>query len=85
MTYGFCDRCDLPLATCIHGNPPKVPERLGLIRRGPTISATQYSECVGCGEGIAPEQAITLSDEGWAHANEVEDPPSQSNVFEGIV
>lgn len=85
MTYGFCDHCDMPLAMCIHGNPPKVPERLGLIRQGPTIEATQYSDCVGCGEKIVPGQTITRSDEGWAHAREVEDPPNQSNIFDGIV
>lgn len=85
MTDDHCDHCDLPKATCVHGNPPKVPTVIGLYRKGPTISATQYSECAGCGERIEPGEEITLSDEGWAHSAEVDEEPGASSVFEGII
>lgn len=87
MAEPWCDHCDLPLATCVHGNPPTTKYDADVLyRSGPTIAA-QFggTECVGCGERIVKDEEITRTSEGWAHAREVQDPPvADVSIFEGI-
>lgn len=88
VTEEWCDACDMTKAFCVHGNPPKEQPRTPLLAVGPTIEAQIGSECPGCGDRIHPEDTITLSDEGWVHADEVSsDKPTttDSGLFEGII
>lgn len=86
MTEERCEPCDMPKAFCVHGNPPKQEQTLGLVAVGPTIIAQTYSECPGCGGQIDAGEEITLTDEGWAHSSEVATPPrsTEPGIFDGI-
>jgi hypothetical protein len=85
VTDEYCEDCDMTKAFCIHGNPPAKIEFDRLVATGPTIEA-QYNvtDCAGCGHRITQGRMITMTSEGWAHAEEV-DPPQPDNTFEGIV
>jgi hypothetical protein len=92
-----CDDCDLPLATCPHGNAEAAAAdaaaRRGyasadLIADGPTIEATQSHPCPA-GDGLIHYgDSITHTDEGWAHTRCVTSrttpPETDTSTFEGI-
>lgn len=89
MNEAYCDRCDMPRAFCVHGNPPKIAEAAPLIQTGPTIDAVFSSvDCAGCGERIQPDESITMTDDGWAHTAEVQrdsgPPPTDTITFEDL-
>lgn len=70
MPEPFCEPCDMPLAFCVHGNPPK-PEPV-YVRVGPTITAKSTSPCADCGDLMrADEDEITHTEDGWVHAHHV--------------
>lgn len=80
--YGahWCDRCDLPLMACEHGLPKDVVAafdnrhvvRHDLVADGPTITASQVTDCPGCTRKIDDGDQITHTEYGWAHAEHVD-------------
>lgn len=56
----WCDHCDLPMRTCVHGNPPKVIEPEPAIR---TMEAKVHSRCPDCRGPIEPGDTIGLTEE----------------------
>lgn len=96
MAEDWCERCDLPASQCEHSLPKEQRDLFGARRRvpgdlvadGPTITAWQRTPCAGCGAMIEPEDTITHTSEGWAHASEVspaEGPsPTEPELFDGI-
>ena len=89
----WCDLCDLPKGTCVHGLPitheerqPHVPES-PLDPDGPTILAQIEQPCVRrrCPIGmIEIGSSITHTADGWAHT-ECTTQNDQSDMFEGVI
>jgi hypothetical protein len=80
---GWCNHCDMPRVHCEHGLPKDVvaafdgvfSPRTDLEADGPTITATQVSDCPGCRKKIEPDETITHTEHGWAHAEHVDPGP----------
>lgn len=97
MAEEWCDFCDLPKATCPHGNPgvDDQPTGFRIANRdctdgedGPTIEAHIPGECVSCLGPIEPGDRITHIREGWVHGGPVKvqsrPPSTDSSMFEGM-
>lgn len=90
----WCLLCEMQKAYCPHGNPELLDDephgyvtKRALLADGPTISAEIPSQCPGCGGEIEPGDAITHTEDGWAHADEVEPntaPRTSTDLFEGF-
>lgn len=78
----WCDHCDLPKSTCVHGRPEKVDFP---VADGPTITATQTTPTCAwptCSNPLNEGEQITHTDEGWAHARHL--GTSTEDLFEGM-
>ena len=75
----LCDFHDMPRDMCPHSVDKAVLAAFDgkslhedLVADGPTITATQVTPCPGCTRRILPGEAITHTEHGWAHAEEVD-------------
>ena len=58
MTEDYCELCDLPLSTCVHGRPPPPPP--APVRKAPTPRATPVrSRAASVSSRSAPAEVAT--------------------------
>lgn len=75
MTEDYCELCDLPLSTCVHGRPPTPPA--APVRKAPTPRATPVRSRTAAGSSrsaAAPEVSTRPRQRKWTPSEEFRPP-----------